>query len=74
MTGAFFQHVEQAESIDWCSGPKHAALHMWLFLEVNHFCKLFSRGTMYYKHLRNVLQCDWNQDEIAILKEMFQFM
>lgn len=66
--------MEQAESIDWCSGPKHAALHMWLFLEVNHFCKLFSRGTMYYKHLRNVLQCDWNQDEIAILKEMFQFM
>lgn len=43
---------------------------MWLFLEVNHFCKLFSRGTMYYKHLRNVLHCDWNQDEIAILKEM----
>lgn len=29
---------------------------------------------MYYKHLRNVLHCDWNQDEIAILEEMVQFM
>lgn len=63
--------MEQAEHIDWCSGLKYTALHMWLFLEVNHFCKLFSRGMMYYKHLRNVLHCDWNQDEIAILKEMF---
>lgn len=47
----------------------HCITHVAV-LAVNHFCKLFSRGMMYYKHLRNVLQCDWNQDEIAILEEM----